>query len=84
MRRLDSEPANSLDIVNLAQNAARFALDIAYSKVTGRPIIRWDPTKNLIFIANTKQDTSPDGPGLHFEDSRRWPGCPVCNSHTAA
>jgi molybdopterin/thiamine biosynthesis adenylyltransferase len=84
IRRLDSEPAAGLDIAAVAQQAARIALDIAYSKVTGRPITRWDPTKNLIFITNTKQEMSPEGPGIHFEGSRTRPGCPTCDNHTAA
>jgi hypothetical protein len=50
-----------------------------YSKVTGQPIIRWDTTKNLLFIANTKQDSSPEGPGLIWESSRKRPGCSVCS-----
>jgi hypothetical protein len=83
IHRLDSERGNSLDIVNVAQLAARIALDIVYSKVTGRPVSRWDTTKNLIFITNTKQDVSPDGPGLTFEGSRSRPGCPICGNYSA-
>lgn len=79
INRLDSEPANSLDIITVAQQAARIAIDIMYSKVTGQSITRWDPSKNLIYIANTKQELSPDGPGIHYEDSQRRPGCPICN-----
>lgn len=80
IRRLDSEPANSLDIITVAQQAARIAMDIMYSKVTGQNITRWDPSKNLIYIANTKQELSPDGPGIHYEDSQRRPGCPICHN----
>jgi hypothetical protein len=83
IRRLDSEPAAGLDIAAVAQLAARIALDIAYSKVTGRPINRWDTAKNLIYLSNTKDELSPDGPGLHFEESRKRPDCPVCNPHAA-
>jgi hypothetical protein len=83
IRRLDSEPAAGLDIAAVAQLAARIALDIAYSKVTGRPINRWDTSKNLIYLSNTKDELSPDGPGLHFEESRKRHGCPVCNPHAA-
>ena len=79
IRRLDSEPSASGHIVTLANTAANFALDLAYSKVTGQPITRWDITKNLIYIANTTQPISPDGPGLHYEGSQRRPGCPICN-----
>lgn len=77
IRRLDSEPANSLDIAAVAQQAARIALDIAYSKVTGRPITRWNTAKNLIWVSNTKDECSQDGPGLIFESSRKRPGCSV-------
>ena len=79
IHRLDSEPANSLDIVTVAQQVARTAVDIMYSKVTGQHITRWDTSKNLIYIANTKQELSPDGPGIRFEGSQKRPGCPVCN-----
>jgi len=83
IHRLDSEPAAGLNIAAVAQQAARVVLDIAYSKIAGQPITRWDPTKNLIFIANSKHETSPDGPGIHSESSRKRPGCPVCNSPAA-
>lgn len=79
IHRLDSEPANSWDIMTVAQNAARIAVDIMHSKVTGRMIERWDTSKNLIYIANTKQQLSPDGPGILFESSQKRPGCPICN-----
>jgi len=79
IHRLDSEQANSWDIMNVAQQAARIAIDIIYSKVTGQNINRWDTSKNLIYIANTKQELSPDGPGIHFEGSQKRPGCPICN-----
>lgn len=82
IHRLDSEPANSLDIMNLAQQAARFATEIAYSKVTGHRITSWDTTKNLIYITNTREALSPDGPGLHFESSQKRPGCSICNNRT--
>lgn len=84
IHRLDSEPAAGMDIVAVVQQAARIALDIAYSKVSGRPITRWDTARNLIYVANAKQQISPEGPGLHFESSRKRPGCPVCNHHIAA
>jgi hypothetical protein len=83
IHRLDAEPAASLDIAAVAHQAARIALDIAYSKVTGRSVNRWDTTKNLIYLSNTKDELSPDGPGLHFEESRKRHGCPVCNPHAA-
>jgi len=78
--RLDSEPANALDIMIVAQQAARIALDIAYSKVTGQPITRWNTAKNLIWVSNTKDECSQDGPGLTFESSRKRPGCSVCDN----
>jgi hypothetical protein len=77
--RLDGERANSWDVMAVAHMAARIAIDIMYSKVTGQSITRWDPSKNLIYIANAKQELSPDGPGIHYEDSQRRPGCPICN-----
>jgi hypothetical protein len=83
IHRLDSEPAAGLDITTVALLASRVVLDIACSKVTGQPITRWDPANNLIFIANSKHEMSPDGPGLHFESSRKRPGCPVCNNTAA-
>jgi hypothetical protein len=84
LRRLDSEPAPGLDIATVAQLAARIAMDIAYSKVTGQPVNRWDTAKNLIYLSNTKDEWSPDGPGIRWEASRKRPGCPVCNTHPAA
>jgi hypothetical protein len=79
IRTLPSEPASSLDIVQIAECSARMALDIVHSKVTGRRISRWDTTKNLIYITNTREELSPDGPGLHYESSQRRPGCVVCD-----
>lgn len=80
IHQLHSESANSWDIMTVAQQAARIAIDIIYSKVTGQEITRWDTSKNLIYIANTKQKSlSPDGPGMKFEGSLRRTGCPVCN-----
>jgi molybdopterin/thiamine biosynthesis adenylyltransferase len=80
--RLASEAANSHDIVAVAQQAARMAVDIIHSAVTAKPITRWDTSKNLIYIANVKQEFSPDGPGLHHEGSTRQPGCPICSNNT--
>jgi molybdopterin/thiamine biosynthesis adenylyltransferase len=80
IHRLDRERAHTLDIVNLAQNAATFALDLACSRVTGRRITRWDVSKNCIYITTRRDSTvSPDGPGLHFESTQRRPGCSVCD-----
>ena len=79
IHRLDGERGSSLDIINVAHQAASIAVDIMYSKVTGQNITRWDPTKNLIFIANARQESGPDRPGLHFDGSRKRPGCPICD-----
>lgn len=80
IRRLDGEPGNSWHIRRVAHEAAMIAVDIMYAKVTGQNITRWDPSKNLVYIANTQQELSPEGPGLRFEGSRKRPGCPICNS----
>lgn len=79
IRRLDSEPAVGSDTAMVAQQAARIVLDVLYSKVTGQPITRWDTTKNLLYIANAKQDSSPEGPGLIWESSTKRPGCSTCS-----
>jgi len=83
-RRCHREAMHRLDIATVAQLAARIAMDIAYSKVTGQPVNRWDTAKNLIYLSNTKDEWSPDGPGIRWEASRKRPGCPVCNTHPAA
>jgi hypothetical protein len=80
IRRLDSEPANSLDIITLAQQAARFATDIVYSKVSGRQITRWDTSMNLVYLSNRIDEFSPAGPGLRYEASQKRPGCAICHS----
>ena len=80
IHQLHSESANSWDIMTVAQQAARIAIDIMYSKATGQHITRWDTSKNLIYIANTRQELCPDGPGLLFESSQKSrPGCSICN-----
>jgi molybdopterin/thiamine biosynthesis adenylyltransferase len=81
IHRLDSEPANSIDIVTVVQHTARLVTDIMYSKITGQRITRWNTSKNLIYIANTKQEISPDGPGIFFERCEKRPGCPICSTH---
>ena len=81
IHRLDSEHANSIDIVTVVQYAARIVTDIMYSKVTGQHITRWNTSKNLIYIANTKQEISPDGPGIFFESCQKRADCPICSSH---
>jgi hypothetical protein len=78
IRRLDGEPANSLDIVTVAHQAARIAVDIMSARATGRQISRWDTSRNLIYVSNAQQPQAPDGPGLRFESSRRRPDCSIC------
>ena len=79
IHQLNSESANSFDIVTVAQLTAKIAIDIIYSKVTGQNITRWDTSKNLIYIANAKQQLSPDGPGIVFEGSLKRQNCPICD-----
>lgn len=79
IHRLDSEPGSSWHVTRVAHEAASIAIDIMYSKVTSEAITRWDTSKNLIYVANTKQELSPDGPGIRFEGSQKRPGCPVCD-----
>ena len=79
IHRLDSESANSFDIVTASQLASKVAIDIMYSKATGKDITRWDTSKNLIYIANQKGELSQDGPGLIFEGSSKRPNCPICH-----
>ncbi len=78
IHRLDSEPANSFDIVTVAQMAAKVAVELVYSKATGQNITRWDTTKNLMYIANARQQLSPEGPGIIMEGSSKRPDCPTC------
>jgi len=79
IHRLDSEAGNAWDIIAVAQTASRVIIDLLYCRRTGRPITRWDVTKNLIYISNTAQEISPDGPGVTYEGSQRRPGCQICN-----
>ena len=83
IHRLDSEPGSSWHIRNVAQQAAMIAIDIMYSKVTGEHISRWDTSKNLIYISNSRDDLNPDGPGMRFEGSRKRPDCRICNPKQA-
>ncbi|MCP4608782.1 MAG: hypothetical protein GY845_08715 [Planctomycetes bacterium] len=78
IHRLDSEPASGVDISIVSQQAARIALDLMHSKATGKPITRWNPDQNLIYISNTQQDVTPGGPGIRYEGSQRRPDCPIC------
>lgn len=80
IRSLDAEPGSGWHIRHVAHQAATMAIDIMYSKVTGQPITTWDISKNVIYIANTRDEFSPDGPGMRFEGSQKRPGCPVCAS----
>lgn len=78
IRRLDSEPAAGIDISIASQLAARIALDLLHSKITGKSITRWDATKNLVYISNTQQIT-PDSPGIHYDKgSPRRADCDIC------
>jgi molybdopterin/thiamine biosynthesis adenylyltransferase len=79
LHRLDAEPGSSWHIQRVAHEAAAIVLELAYAKVTGRAVTGFDLGKNLIYIANTRENLSPDGPGIRFEASRRRPGCPICN-----
>lgn len=82
IHRLDSEAGNAWDIIAVAQTASRVIIDLLYSRRTGQPITRWDTSKNLIYIANAREELSPDGPGLIFEASQKATGCAVCNPRT--
>ena len=75
---LHSEPALSLDIKNIANIAATCALEIMLAKATGKPIQRWDISKNIFYIANQREQHSPDGPGIILQQGRKHQGCPVC------
>jgi len=78
IQRLDTEPAAGIDISIAAQLATRIILDLLYSKATGKPVTRWDVSKNLMYISNTQQ-INPDGPGIEYEGTQRRPGCPTCH-----
>jgi len=78
IHRLDAEPGSAWHIQRVAHEAATIALELMHAKVTGQPLTRWDLAKNLLYIANTREALSPDGPGIHFEGSRKRPGCPIC------
>ena len=79
IRTLHSEPGWSIDIKNIANHTAVLALEIMYAKAMGLPIQRWDVSKNIFFIANRREQYSPDGPGLHLQKGHKRPGCPVCS-----
>lgn len=79
INRLNGEPAAGLDISIVSQQAARIAMDLMYSKVTGNNPTIWNVNKNLIYITNTQNKTNPDGPGILYEDSQKRHGCPVCS-----
>jgi len=79
IQTLHGEPGPSLDIQLIAKHGATFALEIIYSKVTGKQIERWDITKNIIYFANRRERLSPDGPGVILQKARKLPGCPICS-----
>lgn len=78
IHRLDSEPAAGIDISIISQQTARVALELMHSQITGRPITRWEPGQNLIYISNTREDITPDGPGITYESSSRRADCDIC------
>jgi hypothetical protein len=79
IHRLDSEPAAGIDISIISQQTARVAMELMQSRITGKPITRWKPDQNFIYISNTRQDITPDGPGMIFESSKRRSSCSVCH-----
>jgi len=79
IRRLDSESASSIDIMTISHLGAKVALELMIAKATGRPIQQWDSTKNLLYIANTRQTLSPNGPKLTWEETHKRKNCPICN-----
>ncbi len=83
IRQLHGEPGNGWHIRRVAHEGAAVALDLMYAKITGQAIQRWNTECNLIYIANSRQEISPDGPGQHYEASQRRPGCRLCNIHPA-
>jgi len=80
IHRLDSEAGSAWDIIAVAQTASNVIIDLLFSRRTGQPITRWDVSKNLIYISNTTQEISPDGPGITYEGSRKRPLCPICHN----
>jgi molybdopterin/thiamine biosynthesis adenylyltransferase len=80
IQTLHAEPGLGVDIRLVANHATTIALEIILSKATGRPIERWDISKNIFYFANKReQGLSPDGPGVHLQRAEKRPGCPICS-----
>jgi molybdopterin/thiamine biosynthesis adenylyltransferase len=78
---LHAEPGLGLDFRNIANQTAIIALEIMFSKATGRAIQRWDVTKNIFYFSNSMDpQLSPDGPGVHLQRAEKRPGCPICSA----
>lgn len=77
---LHGEPGLALDIKNVANQCATIALEIIHSKATGKPVERWDLTKNIIYFANRQGQLSPDGPGLRLQRADKRSGCSICSA----
>jgi molybdopterin/thiamine biosynthesis adenylyltransferase len=76
---LHAEPALCVDVRNIAHYCATLAVEVMYAKATGRPIQRWDISKNIFYIANQREQHSPDGPGVHLQQGHKRQGCPTCS-----
>ena len=79
MRTLHGEAGSGLDIRTVANHGAVVAAEIIRVKKTGLLIERWDITKNIFYLANKRDDLSPDGPGVHMEKAEKRPQCPICS-----
>jgi len=79
---LHGEPGLGVDIKSLANLCVSLALEIIYSKATGRHIERWDLGKNIFYLANKRGPLSPDGPAVVLEAAQKRPGCQVCSAET--
>jgi len=78
MRTLHGEAGSGLDIRTVANQGAVVAAEIIRAKKTGLLIERWDITKNIFYLANKRDELSPDGPGVHMEKAEKRPQCPIC------
>jgi molybdopterin/thiamine biosynthesis adenylyltransferase len=77
---LDAEPALGSDIRAIANHTVTIALELMHARVTGRPIERWDVSRNIFYIANRQGRHSPDGPGVILQQGHKRHGCPVCGA----
>ncbi len=81
IQTLHGEPGAGPDIRNVANHCVTIALEIMEAKVTGKPIERWDITRNIFYFSNRRDEQlSPEGPGVHLRRAVRMPGCPVCSA----